>query len=187
LDGSISECIAAVGVEVSLDEPQPLGAGVVCRAWQQWYLVSLHGVDPRHTKTHHYVHTVRGGSLTEYGPPRYLAEIPERRRRRSLTQLRTGSHWLREETGRWQQVERQDLLCPHCLVNGVDVVEDRHHFLFECTSMADLRQHYPQHFPLRLLDENSFFDQEHQRAIASFANQGWYRHYQLWQQSRLIR
>lgn len=29
------------------------------RAWQQWYLESLHGATPNHAKMYHYVHMAR--------------------------------------------------------------------------------------------------------------------------------
>lgn len=40
----------------------------------------------------------------------------ERSRREALAQLRTGSHWGAEETGRWARprVPREQRTCPHC-------------------------------------------------------------------------
>jgi hypothetical protein len=46
-----------------------------------------------------------------------------------LAQLRTGSHWLAEETGRWERVPRPQRTCPHCQ----DGLEDVKHALFVCT------------------------------------------------------
>jgi hypothetical protein len=48
----------------------------------------------------------------------YLAVLPQRARRRALAQLRTGAHWLAEETGRWQRQERQQRMCMHCSALG---------------------------------------------------------------------
>jgi hypothetical protein len=43
------------------------------------------------------------------------AEVPRATRpMRALAQLRTGSHWGAEETGRWARVPREQRCCPHC-------------------------------------------------------------------------
>ena len=43
-----------------------------------------------------------------------VESVRERRRREALAQLRTGSHWLAEETGRWSRLSREQRICPHC-------------------------------------------------------------------------
>ena len=66
----------------------------------------------------HYVESVRGSYLEVecYGRAEYLSVVRERRRREALAQLRTGSHWGAEETGRWARprVPREQRMCPHC-------------------------------------------------------------------------
>ena len=64
----------------------------------------------------HYVEAVRGGELAVegYGRVLYLDVVRERKRREALAQLRTGSHWWAEETGRWVGVAREHRMCPHC-------------------------------------------------------------------------
>ena len=67
----------------------------------------------------------------------YVDAIRERPRREALAQLRTGSHWLAEETGRWQQprVPHEQRICPYCRSG----VEDVAHVLFACPLYAPLR------------------------------------------------
>ena len=48
--------------------------------------------------------------------------------RRALTKLRTSSHTLAIETGRWTKTERTHRLCEQCTENKI---EDETHFLFD--------------------------------------------------------
>ena len=62
------------------------------------------------SKLRHYVQQVRGLSLM---PPAlgqrqpYLEAVRRRQQREALAQLRTGSHWGAEETGRWRRQPRE--------------------------------------------------------------------------------
>ena len=59
----------------------------------------------------------------------YLFAIPDQKYRRELTKLRSGTHDLRLETGRWSgeiEAERE------CCICGTGVVEDERHVLLEC-------------------------------------------------------
>ena len=49
--------------------------------------------------------------------------------RRAITKIRTSSHKLEIETGRWAGVSRDQRICKNC---ALDKVEDESHFLFEC-------------------------------------------------------
>jgi hypothetical protein len=86
--------------------------------------------------------TVRGGHLdvaTSCQPEPYLSAVPSRAGRRRLAQLRTGSHWLRCETGRWahgQRLERADRLCLRC--SGGDV-DDEAHMVWGCPALIEQR------------------------------------------------
>ena len=94
------------GVQLEAAQPRGLDAGAVCRAWVQWYLHSTRA--QQGTKIRYYFHDVRGGLPdSEYVAPQYLSAAKRRAWRRALTQLRTGAHWLREETGRWERLERE--------------------------------------------------------------------------------
>ena len=68
--------------------------------------------DARGSKVKEYV-AVRGAGADSLSLPAYLVAIPQRSRRRALTQLRCCSHWLAEETGRWLRLQRSDRLCHH--------------------------------------------------------------------------
>ena len=59
----------------------------------------------------------------------YLKEVTSRAQLRRLAQLRTGSHQLRVETGRWERprVAREQRICQRCLSGEVD---DEHHMVF---------------------------------------------------------
>ena len=67
------------------------------------------------TKVQHYVFGTRGGAIDAASlsvPAAYLSSVQERSRRRALAQWRTGSFWGLEETGRWQQLPREQRICP---------------------------------------------------------------------------
>ncbi|KAL4858979.1 LINE-1 retrotransposable element ORF2 protein [Chlorella vulgaris] len=67
------------------------------------------------------------GAAAADGMPGYLAALQHRAKWRALAQLRTGSHWLAEETGRWQQQPRAERLCSCCAAAGEQHVEDVEH------------------------------------------------------------
>ena len=50
--------------------------------------------------------------------------------RRALTKLRTSSHKLKIETGRWQNIDRNSRLCQQCPGR---FIEDEKHVTFDCT------------------------------------------------------
>lgn len=87
--------------------------------------------------------TLRGGPLAAAGAPPYqtapyLMAVPSRAGRRCLAQLRTGSHWLRSETGRWEGggLARAARLCRRC--DG-GVVDDVAHMVWGCPALVDQR------------------------------------------------
>ena len=49
--------------------------------------------------------------------------------RRAISKIRTSSHKLEIETGRWNKIDRDLRICENCALNEV---EDETHFLFEC-------------------------------------------------------
>ena len=49
--------------------------------------------------------------------------------RRAITKLRTSSHKLAIETGRWNKIPRDQRMCKNCILNKI---EDENHLLFEC-------------------------------------------------------
>ena len=91
-------------------------------------------------KALHYVAVVRGGvTMDTYQPAAYLEAVADRPRRVRVAQLRTGSHWLREETGRWQGLAREQRVCPHC---ERAAVEDAGHLVFKCPRYDGCRQQF---------------------------------------------
>ena len=51
------------------------------------------------------------------------------RHRKAITKIRTSSHRLRIETGRWNNMLREQRICENCALEKID---DENHFLFEC-------------------------------------------------------
>lgn len=72
-------------------------------------------------------------------PAAYLGAVRQRLSRVALAQLRTGSHWLAEETGRWERVPRAQRTCPHCQGG----LEDVQHALFVCPLYSPARARFP--------------------------------------------
>ena len=63
---------------------------------------------------------------TDLKPEKYL-EIDDRRLRKWIVRLRSGTNRLRIETGRWKDEEIEDRKCMYC-----DEVEDERHFVISC-------------------------------------------------------
>jgi hypothetical protein len=95
-------------------------------------------------KTVDYRTEIRGGSISiaSYQLPHYLQQLSGRFHITSLAQLRTGSHWLALETGRWKRdpngrrIPREQRICPHCTAGEV---EHERHMIFACSHYDDLR------------------------------------------------
>ena len=122
----------------------------------------------RKSKVHQYVHTVRGGiQAKNYHPAAYLAAVADRPRRMRLAQLRTGSHWLRIETGRWQKLERAQRICPNC---GAAAVEDEAHMVFDCDLYTGLRLQFADLFTMGDRNLALFLSQDPVR-VAQFVHQ----------------
>lgn len=99
----------------------------------------------------------------------YLKEVTSRVQLRHLAQLRTGSHRLRVETGRWERprLPWQERTCLRC---GSGAVDDEHHLVFDCPALEELRE---QHAGLFAASEDlrSFFEQESVQ-VAVFVSAG---------------
>ena len=132
--------MAAAGQPVNLQEPDPVSLNELVESGQERQLQQLRAAADREgaSKLRHYVQQVRGLSLM---PPAlgqrqpYLEAVRRRQQREALAQLRTGSHWGAEETGRWQRQPREARLCPHCQLG----VEDATHMIFDCPLYAPQR------------------------------------------------
>ncbi|EFN51317.1 hypothetical protein CHLNCDRAFT_141059 [Chlorella variabilis] len=84
-------------------------------------------------------------------------------------QWRTGSHWMAEETGRWQRLDRTQRPCPHCQAP----LEDVRHAVYDCPLYAGLREEYAElfHSPGHALPSlAAFLGQARQGRLARFAD-----------------
>jgi hypothetical protein len=72
-----------------------------------------------------------------FGLEKYLAIVNNFELRRSFTKLRTSSHRLQIELGRYQGVPRHYRICAKCSSN---VIEDELHFVFECSKYNEDRE-----------------------------------------------
>ena len=141
----LADALAAVGMPVDLEHPQPLCVKRLKQRALQRHLaeISTAAACPGATKLAHYLTAAWGGRLPpadDYtpAPAAYLGAVRQRVRRAALAQLRTGSHWLAEETGRWEQRPRELRTCPHCQ----EGVEDLLHALFVCPLYGQVRARF---------------------------------------------
>ena len=156
------------GITIDLTSPMPLCIKEVKQNFAQCYVDSLPTLQG--TKIRSYFDQVRGALTVEsYGPATYLGVVHGRSRRRCLAQLRTGSHWLAEETGRWQRAARNQRVCPHCSARGESHVKDVQHAVFSCRAYDDIRTQFGALFSQFSSDLTSFFGQPNQLALAAFA------------------
>ncbi len=70
---------------------------------------------------------------------KYLDVVKENYLKRSLAQLRTSSHQLAIETGRYSNTPQNKRLCNFCNMNAV---ESEYHFLLVCPKYKDLRKKF---------------------------------------------
>lgn len=68
----------------------------------------------------------------------YLSCVTVRKFRNALAKLRSSSHDLEIEKGRYTNVQREDRKCRICNT----VVESEYHFLLKCPAYMELRQRY---------------------------------------------
>ena len=140
----MAAALASVGVGASLAAPAAVSVKEVAAAGEDAFLAQL--ADARGSKVKEYVAATGAGS-DSLSLPVCLAAIPQRSRRRALTQLLCGSHWLAEEMGRWLRLQRSVHLCPHCLMEGACHVEDvALHAILHCPRTAALRGQFAESF-----------------------------------------
>ena len=82
--------------------------------------------------------TVKGNNFT-WEP--YLDSTTKFKHRRTMAQIRSSSHKLNIETGRYEGITRQDRICIFCRDNGIDssVIEDENHLINICPAGAETR------------------------------------------------
>jgi hypothetical protein len=167
----LAAALAAMGLQLDLHQPQPVCKAAAQSACSAWQLKHLQDAATREgaSKLQHYTQGVCGGTLDAASlgtRAAYLTVVRERSRRAPLAQLRTGSHWGAEETGRWDKTPPEQRLCSHC-GGGVETVQ---HMIFDCPLYASLRTRFSDLFCLlpepRTL--HAFFQQPPAR-LANFA------------------
>ena len=142
----LAAALLGIGMPVDLEQPRPLCLEQLQLAAMGRHLSEIQAAAgrPGATKLAHYLDAAWGGNLPQPGeyvplPAAYLGAVRQRIRRGALAQLRTGSHWLAEETGRWEQVPCAQRTCPHCQGG----IEDVQHVLFVCPLYASVRARFP--------------------------------------------
>ena len=73
----------------------------------------------------------------------YLTNVRDETLRKTLTRFKLASYKLAIETGRDQNIDRQNRLCSLCNDNRI---ESEYHFLCICPKYCELRSHYLTHF-----------------------------------------
>ena len=77
------------------------------------------------------------GRLMEYDCRARCVETGRKNLRRVLVKLRGGTAGLRVETGRWNNLKREERICKQCEEKEV---EDEEHFLLRCGSLVEKRK-----------------------------------------------
>ena len=92
--------------------------------------ISLTGIIPFNIRNFYYQ------IKTNYNPSVYLDLTTKNPSRKTLVKLRISSHKLRIETGRYDNLPRDERLCNLCNCNRI---EDETHFLLDCPSFSSIR------------------------------------------------
>ena len=147
-------------------QPQRIDVKATLTALQNRYLASVAG--SAQIKVQLYVGQIAPPlSVGTYKVAPYIEGVASRSQLRNLANLRTGSHRLRVETGRWERpaVRRDQRLCQRCDLGEVD---DEHHMVFRCTALQELRQQHARLFGVSG-DLRSFLAQEPAQVAAFVA------------------
>jgi hypothetical protein len=165
--GQVAAVLRKYGAGVDLGSPQLIDVSNILEVAEDSVRQELSLAQGTRFRT--YVAVTGTGLGDEIELPAYLQSLEHRGKWREVAQLRTGSHWLAEETGRWQQQPREERLCQHCLAAGERHLEDVHHCIFQCPRAAELRAQYPQLFtPNHTSSLTAFFKRAAPKALSSF-------------------
>jgi hypothetical protein len=151
--GQVAAALHAYGVDVDLRRPQPVTVACITNNAATSFRQQLSTMQGTRIRAYN----AATGAAAANGMPGYLSTLQHRAKWRALAQLRTGSHWLAEETGRWQQQPRAARLCSCCAAAGEQQVEDVEHAVLVCPRAAQLRGQYP-----------SLFTQAHTHSVHAF-------------------
>jgi hypothetical protein len=106
--------------------------------------------------------------VATYAPAPHLQAVRARYSRQSLTQLRTGSHWLAVATAIWAagaHPPRHERLCSRCPLGEMD---DAAHMIWGCPALQQQRNDHPSLFVQPSATLADFFQQS-PTELASFA------------------
>ena len=98
------------------------------------------------TRYHQYAKVTNPGLMTQYykakqdRPAAYLLEPVGISAQRKVASIRTGSHNLRSETGKWTPDDPLATICPFCEEGEVETTE---HALLTCKAFLDIRLNFP--------------------------------------------
>ena len=79
-------------------------------------------------------------NIAKFQYQQYLEILKIQKYRKSICKLRVSSHRLEIETGRWtkpNKIPLENRLCMIC-----NLLEDKFHFVLECSRYKDLRKNY---------------------------------------------
>ena len=74
----------------------------------------------------------------QYRMEPYIHEAKNVQLRKILARFRTGTHWLRIRSGRYEGVARENRFCPHCS----NAVDDELHAIFHCPANEHIRERF---------------------------------------------
>ncbi len=98
----------------------------------------------------------------------YLDIMPFKQRL-TLTKYRLSNHNLPIEKGRWVKIEREQRLCPTCII---PTIGDEVHYLYECPKFNDERQkHMKKYFYKRpnVLKTNELFNSQNRQTLSKLS------------------
>ena len=164
--GQVGRFLSAIVMPCDLSSPQTVSVSAVVEKLQSSYLASVNADSG--VKMQAYLSLRSIVDIESSSPAAYLQAVVKSNQRKLMAQLRTGSHWLAVETGRFgvARVERELRLCQRCDGSSVDDVE---HMIFDCTSLNAERQKHQSLFASGSVALADFFEQD-QIELAAFVH-----------------
>lgn len=150
--GQVDSFLATIHTACDLEHPCELDVKAVVDALERRHFEQDLG-----SKAQRYVESVGSTDRQGYTTPAvYLQMVTKWSDRKRLAQLRTGSHWLAEETGRWIGQSREQRQCQRCNCGDID---DAAHMVFRCAALAPQRLRHPELFMTAGGDLRTFLEQ----------------------------
>ena len=148
--GPLAAAMAAAGQPLDLANPTPIPLAALATAGQQRQLQQFQAKAARvgATRYQQYEGDVCGSPPTakQLGLREPSLDVRQRSQRSAVAQVRTGTRWGAEESGRFTQVPHPERIRPRCQLHGTTHIEDATHMLLHCCLNHPLREH-PTHAP----------------------------------------